>query len=39
MPELPMPEWEIGIPAIGQAAFEGGDRQEMNGPFVVLPEN
>jgi len=36
MPELAGPVWEIGIPALGQTAFEGG---EMGGPFVVLPKN
>jgi hypothetical protein len=36
MPELPMPEWEIGIPAIGQAAFEGGDGAAVGGPFLVI---
>jgi radical SAM superfamily enzyme YgiQ (UPF0313 family) len=36
MPELQGPKWEIGIPSLGQAAFEGGDGQ---GPFVVLPKN
>jgi hypothetical protein len=39
MPELAGPEWEPGIPSLGQAAFEGGDGQGMNGPFVVLPKN
>ncbi len=33
MPELPSPQWEIGLPALGQAAFAGGDGQ---GPFVVI---
>ena len=36
MPELQGPKWEIGIPSLGQAAFEGG---EMQGPFVVLPKS
>jgi hypothetical protein len=31
-----MPEWEIGIPAIGQAAFEGGDGAAVGGPFLVI---
>src|SRR5208337_4566603 len=39
MPELAGPERELGIPSLGQAAFDGGDGQEMNGPFVVLPKN
>jgi hypothetical protein len=39
MPELPSPEWEIGVPGLGQAAFEGADGQEMTGPFVVLRDN
>jgi radical SAM superfamily enzyme YgiQ (UPF0313 family) len=38
MPELPSPEWEIGLPALGQAAFAGGDGQKMQGPFVVIPK-
>ena len=38
MPELPSPEWEIGIPALIQAAFAGGDGQKMPGPFVVIPK-
>jgi radical SAM superfamily enzyme YgiQ (UPF0313 family) len=33
MPELPSPEWETGLPAMGQAAFARGDGQ---GPFVVI---
>jgi hypothetical protein len=36
MPELAGPKWEIGIPALGQAAFEGGG--ELGGPFVVIGE-
>jgi hypothetical protein len=35
MPELEGPKWEIGLPALGQAAFEGGG-PELNGPFVVV---
>ena len=38
MPELQGPKWEIGIPSLGQAAFEGGDGAEMRGPFVVIPK-
>jgi radical SAM superfamily enzyme YgiQ (UPF0313 family) len=38
MPELEGPKWEIGIPSLGQAAFDGGDGAEMSGPFVVLPK-
>jgi hypothetical protein len=34
MPELASREWEIGIPSMGQAAFNGGG--EMAGPFVVI---
>jgi len=26
MPELKGPEWELGIPALSQAAFEGGGK-------------
>jgi hypothetical protein len=39
MPELEGPKWEIGMPGLSQAAFEGGDGLEMNGPFAVLPDN
>jgi hypothetical protein len=39
MPELEGPSWEIGIPAIGRAAFEGGDGGEMRGPFVTISKN
>jgi hypothetical protein len=39
MPELEGPKWEIGIPSLAQAAFEGGDGSEMRGQFVVLPKN
>jgi len=35
MPELKGPVWEVGIPQIGQAAFNGG---ELPGPFVVIPK-
>jgi radical SAM superfamily enzyme YgiQ (UPF0313 family) len=38
MPELPSPEWEIGLPALGHAAFAGGDGQKMQGTFVVIPK-
>jgi len=37
MPELAGPVWEIGMPQLGQAAFEGGEG--LSGPFVVLPKN
>ena len=36
MPELAGPKWEIGMPAVGRAAFGGGDGGEMSGPFVVI---
>jgi hypothetical protein len=39
MPELEGPKWEIGIPGIGQAAFDGGESGEMRGTFVVIPKN
>jgi radical SAM superfamily enzyme YgiQ (UPF0313 family) len=39
MPELEGPKWEIGIPSLAEAAFEGGDGQKMRGTFVVLPKN
>jgi radical SAM superfamily enzyme YgiQ (UPF0313 family) len=38
MPELAGPEWEIGLPVMGQAAFAGGDGGEMPGQFVVISE-
>jgi len=38
MPELAGPKWEIGIPALGQAAF-AGDGPETTGPFVVIAKN
>jgi hypothetical protein len=39
MPELPSPEWGIGLPDLGQAAFAGGDGGEMPGSFVVIKKN
>jgi hypothetical protein len=39
MPELKGPEWEIGLPALSQAVFEGVGGREISGPFTVLPEN
>jgi len=39
MPELAGPEWEIELPAMGRAAFDGGDGAEMTGPFVVLSKS
>ena len=36
MPELAGPKWEIGIPALAQATFAGGDGHA--GPFVVIGE-
>jgi hypothetical protein len=36
MPHLPSPEWEIGLPDMGRAAFAGGDGQEMARSFVVI---
>jgi hypothetical protein len=38
MPELAGPKWEIGIPALGQAAF-AGNGPESAGPFVVISKN
>lgn len=38
MPELASPKWEIGLPAVGRAAFGGGDGGELSGPFVVIGE-
>ena len=39
MPELPSPEWDIGLAEMGQAAFAGGGGGEMPAPFVVIPKN
>jgi hypothetical protein len=39
MPELAGPEWELGIAAIGQAAFDGAGGVKAQGPFVVFPKN
>ena len=39
MPELPSPKWEIGLSGSGQTAFAGGDGQQMQGPFTVIPKN
>jgi hypothetical protein len=39
MPELPSPEWGVGLPDMRQAAFAGGGGGEMPGPFVVIPKN
>jgi hypothetical protein len=38
MPELAGPKWDIGLPAVGQAAF-AGDGNDATGPFVVIPRN
>jgi hypothetical protein len=38
MPELASPKWEIGLPAVGRAAFGGGDGGGIDGPFVVIGE-
>jgi hypothetical protein len=38
MPELPSPIWDIGLPAMGQAAFAGGDGHPGAGPFTVIGE-
>jgi hypothetical protein len=38
MPELEGPKWDLGLPVLGQVAFEGGDGPEMAGPFVMLPK-
>jgi hypothetical protein len=39
MPDLAGPVWEVGIPALGQQAFAGGDIHAGAAPFVVLPKN
>jgi hypothetical protein len=39
MPELEGPEREIGLAAMGQTAFDGGDGQEMAGSFVIFQKN
>jgi hypothetical protein len=38
MPELQGPKWEIGLPALGQAAFAGADGQETGGTLVMFPK-
>ncbi len=39
MPELAGPKWEIGLSGLGQPATNGGDGQQMQNPFAVLPRN
>jgi hypothetical protein len=39
MPELEGPKWEMGMPGLRQAAFEGAGGPESRGVFTVLPEN
>jgi len=39
MPELQGPKWDMGLQALGQTAFAGGDSTETPGPFVVIPKN
>jgi len=39
MPELQGPKWDLGLPALGQPAFEGGGGGDAAGPFVVFPKN
>src|SRR5208283_3423543 len=39
MPELEGPKWEIGMPGLGQAAFEGVSGQAMSGPFVAISKS
>ena len=38
MPELPSPDWKIGLPELAQAAF-AGDGAEIAGPFAVIKKN
>jgi hypothetical protein len=33
------PVWELGIPALGQAVFEGTGVAEAQGPFSMFPKN
>ena len=39
MPELEGPKWEIGMPALGQAAFEGVNVQVVSGSFVTISKS
>ncbi len=39
MPELAGPVWDIGLPAVGQAAFAGAEGAEAHGPFLVIREH
>jgi hypothetical protein len=36
MPELEGPKWELGMPGLRQAAFEGANGREVSGPFVTI---
>jgi len=38
MPELAGPVWDLGLPALGQTAFEGAGGREAAGAFVVFPK-
>jgi len=37
MPELEGPKWEIGMPGLSRAAFEGVGGPQSSGQFTVLP--
>jgi hypothetical protein len=37
MPELAGPVWELGMPLLAQAVFDGAPKSA--GPFVVFPKN
>jgi hypothetical protein len=39
MPELEGPKWEMGIPGLRQAAFEGVSGQAVSGPFVAISKS
>jgi hypothetical protein len=36
MPELEGPKWEMRMPGLGQAAFEGAGGSQSSAPFTVL---
>jgi hypothetical protein len=39
MPELEGPKWEMGLPGLRQAAFEGANGQAVSGPFVTISKS
>jgi hypothetical protein len=39
MPELEGPKWEMVMPGLRQAAFEGVNGQAVSGPFVTISKS